>query len=188
MGSRFAANTRFSGRSMPLCLIGTATTMPCGTTARGIGFHLVKCVGSVSMTDRLSLTFTRLRKDTAGIEKYLSAISRLLMSSLFIWDGVLQLRNPASTAQYFARVHVPMPDLAIWISIPLHLFGGLALLLGFRTRWAAALLALICLATALGVHLPEGDADNMIHFYKNLVMAGGFLYVVAYGPGGISID
>jgi len=81
-----------------------------------------------------------------------------------------------------------MPDFAIWISIPLHLFGGLALLLGFRTRWAAALLALICLATALGVHLPEGDVDNMIHFYKNLVMAGGFLYVVAYGPGGISID
>ena len=113
------------------------------------------------MTDQLAIT------ETARIEKYLSAISRLLMSSLFIWDGVLQLRNPASTAQYFARVHVPMPDLAIWISIPLHLFGGLALLLGFRTRWAAALLALICLATALGVHLPEGDADfattNVVH-------------------------
>lgn len=140
------------------------------------------------MMDRLSITFSRQIHETVRIEKYLSAISRLLMSSLFIWDGVLQLRNPASTAQYFARVHVPMPDLAIWISIPLHLFGGLALLLGFRTRWAAALLALICLATALGVHLPKGDVDNMIHFYKNLVMAGGFLYVVAYGPGRISID
>jgi putative oxidoreductase len=38
------------------------------------------------------------------------------------------------------------------------------------------------------VHLPAGDSANMIHFYKNLVMAGGFLYVVAYGAGVISID
>jgi len=85
-------------------------------------------------------------------------------------------------------MHVPVADLAIWISIPIHLIGELALLVGFRTRWAAALLALVCLGTAFGVHLPEGDADNMIHFYKNLVMAGGFIYVMTYGSGGIGID
>jgi len=38
------------------------------------------------------------------------------------------------------------------------------------------------------VHLPIGDQANMINFYKNLVMAGGLLYVVAYGAGGISVD
>ena len=119
---------------------------------------------------------------------FLLPLARLLMSSAFVWDGVVQLRNPAGTAQYFASVHIPAPDIAVWISIPVHLLGGLALLAGFYSRWAAALLALVCLGTAFGVHLPAGDEDNLIHFYKNLVMTGGFLYVIAFGPGGFSFD
>jgi putative oxidoreductase len=115
-------------------------------------------------------------------------LARLLMSSLFVWDGIVMLRNPSGTAQYFASVHVPAPNIAVWPAIPVHLLGGLAVLVGFYTRWAAALLALVCLATAFGVHLPAGDQDNMIHFYKNLVMTGGFLYVIAFGPGGLSLD
>ena len=119
---------------------------------------------------------------------FLPPLARLLMSSLFVWDGIVQLRNPGGTAQYFASVHVPAPDIAVWISILVHLLGGLALLAGFYSRWAAALLSLVCLGTALGVHLPAGDPNNMINFYKNLVMTGGFLYVIAFGPGAISLD
>ena len=119
---------------------------------------------------------------------FLLLFARLLMSSLFVWDGIVQLRNPGGTAQYFAGVHVPAPDIAVWISIPVHLFGGLALLAGLYSRWAAALLALVCLGTAFGVHLPAGDQDNMIHFYKNLVMTGGFLHVIAFDPGGLSLS
>jgi putative oxidoreductase len=119
---------------------------------------------------------------------YLLVFARVLMSSLFIWDGILQLRNPSATAQYFASVHVPLPDLSVWVSSAIHLIGGLALLVGFKTRWAAAVLALLCLGTAFGVHLPIGDLGNMTHFYKNLVMAGGFVYVIVFGAGGLSID
>jgi putative oxidoreductase len=119
---------------------------------------------------------------------FLPPLARLLMSSLFVWDGIVQLRNPGGAALYFASVHVPAPPVAVWISIPVHLLGGLALLVGFYSRWAAALLALVCLGTAFGVHLPAGDQNNMIHFYKNLVMTGGFLYVIAFGPGGFSLD
>ena len=119
---------------------------------------------------------------------FLLPLARVLMSSLFVWDGIVQLRNPSGTAQYFASLHVSAPNLAVWISIPVHLLGGLALLAGFYTRWAAALLVLVCLGTAFGVHLPAGDQDNMTHFYKNLVMTGGFLYVIAFGPGGLSVD
>ena len=72
--------------------------------------------------------------------------------------------------------------------IAIEVLGGLAILVGYQTRWAAAVLAVFCLVTGFGVHLPVGDQANMINFYKNLVMAGGFLYVVAYGPGSISID
>jgi putative oxidoreductase len=123
-----------------------------------------------------------------NLKTYLPPLGRLLMSSLFIWDGVRQLLSPSVFAQYFASEHVPLPNVAIWISIPIHILGGMALLVGFKTRWAAALLALLCVATAFGVHLPIGDQDNMIHFYKNLVMMGGFLYVVAFGAGAVSID
>jgi putative oxidoreductase len=110
------------------------------------------------------------------------------MSSLFIWDGSLQLRNPGGTAEYFSSLEIPVPDVAVWISIAIHLLGGLAILVGFKTRWAAAVLVLFCLGTAFGVHLPAGDTDNMVHFYKNLVMAGGFLYVMCFGAGAISFD
>lgn len=139
------------------------------------------------MTERFA--DTRFSADGAlGGKIYLLPIARLLMSSLFVWDGVLQLRNPSGTVQFFAKVGVPLPEIAIWISAAIHLLGGLAVLFGFRTRWGAALLTLLCLGTAFGVHLPAGDPENMIHFYKNLVMTGGFLYVIAYGPGRLSID
>jgi len=119
---------------------------------------------------------------------YWPALARVMMASLFVWDGVVQLRNPGGTANYFASVHVPAPATAVWISVGVHLLGGLAVMLGFQTRWAAAALCLLCLGTAFGVHLPVGDLSNMTHFYKNLVMAGGFLYMMHYGAGVMSID
>jgi putative oxidoreductase len=77
---------------------------------------------------------------------------------------------------------------AIWISISIHLLGGLGILLGFKICSAAAVLFLFCLGTAFGIHLAAGGLNNMIHFYKNLVMAGGFLYVLTYRAGAMSID
>jgi putative oxidoreductase len=125
---------------------------------------------------------------THAAEDYLPTLARVLMCSLFIWDGVLQLRDPAAAIAYFESVHVPVANVAVWVSIAIHLVGGIAILVGFMTRWAAAALLLLCLGTAFGVHLPAGDMDNMMNFYKNLVMAGGFLYVIAYGAGALSFD
>jgi putative oxidoreductase len=119
---------------------------------------------------------------------YLVPLGRLLMSSLFVWAGFGKLMNSTGTAQYFASYHLPLPDVLVWIVIIIELIGGLMILVGFQTRWVALVLALFCLATGLGIHLPVGDQANMINFYKNLVMAGGFLYVVAYGAGAISVD
>ena len=76
------------------------------------------------------------------------------------------------------------------------LVGGLALLVGYKSSWAAGALAIWSLATGFAVHLmaamhstdPAVAFDNMIHFYKNLGVAGGLIYVVAFGAGGLSID
>jgi putative oxidoreductase len=133
-------------------------------------------------------TTTTTAHTTPALNPFLPLLARLLMCRLFIWDGVLQLRNPAGTADYFASLDVPMPNSAVWVSIPIHLLAGLAILVGYKTRWAAAVLLLLCLGTAFGVHLPARDTENMINFYKNLVMAGGFLYVINFGAGVLSFD
>jgi putative oxidoreductase len=122
-------------------------------------------------------------------KEYLVPVGRLLMSSLFIWSGFGKLTNFSGTVQGFGgHYHLPLPEVATGIAIVVELVGGLAILLGFKTRLAAAVLAIWCLVTGFGFHLPVGDVPNMINFYKNLVMAGGFLYVVANGAGRFSID
>jgi putative oxidoreductase len=61
---------------------------------------------------------------------------------------------------------------------------GLALLLGFRARAAAAALAAFTLVAAIGFHAQAGDLNQSIHFMKDLAIAGGLLQIVAFGPGG----
>jgi len=125
-----------------------------------------------------------------NLKTYLVPLGRLLMSSLFIWAGYTKLFvfGPSGTAQYFASVHVPVPNIANWVVIIIELIGGLMILVGFQTRWVALVLAIFCLITGFGVHLPVGDMANMTNFYKNLVMAGGFLYVFSFGAGALSVD
>jgi putative oxidoreductase len=125
-----------------------------------------------------------------NLKTYLVPLGRLLMSSLFIWAGYTKLFvfGPSGTAQYFASVHVPVPNIANWVVIIIELIGGLMILVGFQTRWVALVLAIFCLITGFGVHLPVGDMANMTNFYKNLVMAGGFFYVFSFGAGALSVD
>jgi len=59
-----------------------------------------------------------------GLKVYLPPFARFLMSSFFIWDGILQLRDPGGSARYFAGVHVPAPDIAVWLSIAILIVGG----------------------------------------------------------------
>jgi len=62
------------------------------------------------------------------------------------------------------------------------------LVVGFRTRFAAIALALFSLAAAAAFHSNFADADQMIHFFKNVMIAGGLLQIVAFGAGALSID
>jgi len=81
-------------------------------------------------------------------------LARLLMSSLFVWDGIVQLHNLSGTAQYFASVHVPVPNIAVWISILVHLLGGLAV--GpIRTNHTCTIGA-----------APSSSASHQIHLHR----------------------
>ncbi len=127
---------------------------------------------------------------------YLPPLGRLLMSIIFITSGYRKLMNSAATAKYMAGVGIPSPDLAVWAAIAIELLGGIAILIGFKTRWTAFVLAGWCLVTGLAVHLVTAMnatdiavvSNNMIHVYKNIAIAGGFLYIMAYGAGALSVD
>jgi putative oxidoreductase len=123
-----------------------------------------------------------------SLRSYAAPLGRLLLSALFIWAAVGNLRDMGGTAQYFAHLNVPVPSVTVWIVMLIHLLGGLAILVGFKARWAAIVLAIFCLITAFAIHLPAGDLPNMIAFYKDMAIAGGFLFVFAHGAGMWSVD
>jgi len=124
-------------------------------------------------------------------KSYLPLIGRLLVGGGFLLFGYQKLVvfGPVGTGAFLGSVyHAPAPALAAWVAIAVEILGGLGIVLGFQTRWVAAVLALWCLFTALAFHLPLGDPGNIAEVFKNLVMAGGLVYIVAYGAGGLSID
>jgi len=115
------------------------------------------------------------------------ALGRLLIAALFLWDGALLLSAPSLSIAYIGG-NLPFPTVAFGGAVAIELVGGIALAIGFMTRWAALALALFCLATALFFHTNWADIDMKIHFFKNLAMMGGLLQLVAWGGGGWSWD
>jgi putative oxidoreductase len=85
-------------------------------------------------------------------------------------------------------VGLPFPPLAFAVAATVELGGGLLLVLGFQVRLVALALAVFALATAVTFHSNFADQNQMIHFLKNVMMAGGLLQIVAFGAGAISIE
>ena len=81
-----------------------------------------------------------------------------------------------------------MPGFLLPLGIATEVLGSLSVLVGCQTRWAALALAGFCILTALFFHTDFGDFNQKIHFMKNLAIAGGFLFLVAQGPGPWSLD
>lgn len=115
-------------------------------------------------------------------------LGRLLMCAIFIRGGIGKLMAPAATMATFEHLHLPVPGAAYAIAILVEVGGGILMLLGWRTRPVAVVLAIWCIATAMVAHFHPGDTGQMIHFMKNLCMAGGFLQLAVYGAGRFSLD
>lgn len=124
----------------------------------------------------------------SDLERFAAPLGRLLLIALFFVSGVGKLAAPAATKAYIATMGLPFPDLAYWGSVTVELGVGTLFLLGFQTRLAAAALALYSIATSLLFHHNLGDQNQMLHFLKDLAIAGGFLQVAAFGGGALSLD
>jgi putative oxidoreductase len=66
--------------------------------------------------------------------------------------------------------------------------GGIAVVVGFQTRYLAYAFAAFCLATAFIGHFDFANQDQMTAFLKNLGLAGGFLLLSVTGAGALSLD
>ena len=118
----------------------------------------------------------------------LPAVGRVLMATLFLVSGFGKLMAPAATKGYIAAAGLPLPEVAYLIAVIVELGLGLALLLGYRTRVVAGLMAAFTAVTAFGFHADFADGNQMNHFLKNLAISGGLIYVAAYGAGGFALD
>ena len=120
--------------------------------------------------------------------EWVALLGRVLMSAIFIHGGYVKAMAPTATMTYFSAQHLPMVGAAYALALLIEIGGGLVFLVGYRARLTALLLAIWCIATALVAHYHPESREQMIHFMKNVCMAGGFLQVVAYGAGRISVD
>jgi len=119
---------------------------------------------------------------------YLATLGRLLLAAIFLISGFGKLSGAAGTIGYIAQAGLPAPTLAYAVALIVELSGGALLVIGYRARLAAAVMAIFSLATAFAFHANFGDQNQMIHFLKNFAIAGGLLQVVAFGAGRLSVD
>ena len=110
---------------------------------------------------------------------------RCLLVFIFLHEGLGILGNYANAAAYMQKSGVP--SLLLPSVIALQLGGGLAVAAGILTRYAALLFAAFCMLTAILFHWQFADRNQVLHFQKDLAIAGGFLVLACCGPGGWSL-
>lgn len=113
-------------------------------------------------------------------------LARGLLAALFLHEGWAKILGFEGAARYAEAFGVPAALLPLAIAVELG--GGALILTGALTRPAALALAGFCLFTAAVFHTKAGDHNQMLHFEKNLGLAGGFLALACRGAGPWSLD
>ena len=111
---------------------------------------------------------------------------RILLSTLFLIEGVKKIFSQDETIMYMEYYGVPevlfFPALIIEIVFPL------LLIIGYKTRFSASVMALFTLAVAIIFHTNFNNDAQLIIFLKDIAIAGGFLIVASNEPKICSID
>ena len=113
-------------------------------------------------------------------------LGRALLSTLFLVEGIGKISMQEEVIMFMDDYGVPeilfVPAIIIEILFPL------LLVIGYRTKWAASIMAIFTFTVAIIFHTDFSEGMQMIFFLKDMAIAGGFMIIVAYGPGKISLD
>jgi putative oxidoreductase len=126
-------------------------------------------------------------------ENTLNLIGRLLVVALFLPAGLAKLTGFAGTVGYFGSLGIPVPTLAVVVTIVVEVLGSIALLVGFQTRIVALVMAIFTLAASVAGHAYwAAPADQafvaQLLFFKNIAVMGGLLVLASAGAGAFSFD
>ena len=140
----------------------------------------------MSTLSQASAQPTRLVTQEGGLKGAVELTGRILLALMFLMSGLSKIGGYAATAGYMAAMGVPGALLPLVILTEVG--GALAIILGWKTRIAAFLLAGFSLLTGAMFHNNFADQTQMIMFMKNLSIAGAFLMLVVNGAGRFSLD
>jgi putative oxidoreductase len=123
----------------------------------------------------------------------LPAIGRILLSLIFVLAGISKLGAIAGTSAHMAQAGIPYANDLVWGAVALELGGGILLIVGFLTRLVAAAFFFYVLTLAVIFHaywtMTGAEAHSQhADFFQHVAIAGGMLFVVAFGAGPYSID
>jgi len=116
----------------------------------------------------------------------LEFIGRLLLSALFLVEGFGKISIQQDVIMYMEDYGVP--GILFAPATVLEILFPLLLIVGYKTKWAASIMALFTFAVAIIFHTNFSEGMQMIFFLKDLAIAGGFMIILAYGPGKFSLD
>jgi putative oxidoreductase len=128
-----------------------------------------------------------------SLSKPLTLIARILLSPIFISAGFSKLFGFDGTVAYIASKGLPAPVVLAALTTALEILGGIAIVIGYKTRVAGLLLGGFTILAAFIFHnfwaVPADQAYiQNIMFMKNLSMAGGLFLLTVFGAGSLSID
>ena len=126
-----------------------------------------------------------LRSAEAALTEAGLLAGRLLLVLIFLHEGGSLIGNYAGAAAYMQKSGVP--PLLLPAVIALQLGCGLAIAAGIMTRFAALVLAGFCVLTAIMFHWKFADQNQLLHFEKDLAIAGGMFVLMVRGAGDYSV-
>ena len=116
----------------------------------------------------------------------LDLIGRILISVLFLLNGIFKIYNYDGTIDWMESYG--MPGVLLIPAIILEVLGPILIIVGYKTRIAAGGLLLFSLLTAFIFHLDFSNQMQVIAFLKNIGLAGGMLFLVVHGAKDFSME
>ena len=113
-------------------------------------------------------------------------LGRLLLALIFLHEAVTLATGFSASASAMSKVGVP--PYVLVLTILLQLGAGLMVALGWHARLGSLSLGIFCLATAVLFHSNFAVHNELLHFEKDLAIAGGLFVLTATGPGALSLD